>query len=70
MYAIARNPAAPMTEGIATCRNRSPVRSELRLTSTMATAAAIYGIEVSVPTVNSEYPVSPLMMEGTQNDNP
>ncbi len=38
--ALAANPAAPMKLGNATCQNRSPVRSELAPTTTMAMAAA------------------------------
>ena len=63
-------PSAPNKEGNATCRNRSPVRSEFQPTSNIPSAAAIYGTAENNPTSTSLYPDNPLTMVGTQKVRP
>src|SRR5256885_16567446 len=50
-YAAILSAIAPANAGSAVCHRRSPVRSECSPTTTIATAAATYGIADSTPTV-------------------
>src|SRR5262245_4000617 len=63
-------PMALTTAPAATCHRRSPVRSECRPASTIATAPAAYGIAVSRPTMASLLADAVLMICGIQNPTP
>ncbi len=50
------NPMHASTHGITTCQVRSPVRSECRAHTIIATTAAMLGIPVSRPVCNAVKP--------------
>ena len=69
-YALAMKPSPPIAHGIAMCRKRSPVRSELAPIAIMPIAAATYGSAEIMLTVKSLRPERPRTICGIHSVRP